>query len=405
MNILTVSTLYPNNLQLRHGIFVETRLRQLKQKFPNCNITVIAPVPWCPILSSVTSRYPRYRDIQPMQSCDDINVYHPRYLALPAVGMYINPWSLYLSLKKQVKALLRQGLQFDIIDAHYIYPDAVAASWLADVLNIPLAATARGSDINLLPAYAWPRALIRRALAKTDVAIGVCQALTTKICQLQPAVKRSITIRNGVDIRMFYPLEQRLQLRQQLGYQGFCLLSVGNLVDVKCHDKTISLLTQMPDVQLYIAGEGPLKQQLISQVAQLGLSGRVHFLGYQTQQQLQQHYTAADCMVLASSSEGWANVLLEAMACGCPVVATPAGGTAEVLAHPDAGVVCDGFSSSALLTALLAIRQNMPDRRKVSAYASTLDWEESVALIEHTFTQVIQQHRMKNLPSEALNDR
>lgn len=392
MNILTVSTLYPNNLQPRHGIFVETRLRKLKQAYPQCNITVLAPIPWFPFSTVFPAKYPQFSAIEQQQSRHGISIYHPAYLALPGLGMYCNPWTLYRSLKKQVMALVKQGRRFDIVDAHYIYPDAVAAVWLAQELGLPITATARGSDINLLPRYTWPRALIRRALAKVDVAIGVCQALTTQIRQLQPAVKQSITIRNGVDTALYYPLSEREQLRSELGYKHFCLLSVGNLVALKGHDKTIALLTQLPDAQLFIAGEGPLLPQLQAQVKQLGLSQRVHFLGYQTQQQLHQHYNAADCLVLASSSEGWANVLLEAMACGCPVVATPAGGTPEVVAHPHAGVLSTDFSADALLSALLTLQQNMPARDDVSAYASTLSWDQSIVLLKQTFDTLVQQH-------------
>lgn len=405
MNILTISTLYPNNRQPRHGIFVETRLRKLKQQYPDCNITVVAPVPWFPFSTSMFGRYQQYAGINAVENRSGINIYHPTYLALPGIGMYCNPWTLYLSVKKQVSSLLKQGVRFDIIDAHYIYPDAVAAVWLAQQLGLPITATARGSDINLLPNYVWPRRLIRKALQKVDVAIGVCQALADKMTSLQPNLKQAITIRNGVDTSLFYPEPQREQLRVQLGYRGYCLLSVGNLVAVKCQHKIITLLTKFDDVQLYIAGDGPLEQQLKTQVAQLNLAQRVHFIGYQSQQQLRQHYTAADCMVLASNSEGWANVLLEAMACGCPVVATPAGGTPEVIAHPDAGVVSKDFSVDALQDALAKLRKTAPSRDSVQAYASKLSWDASVHLLKHTFDQAIQNSRPPQAKPEVLHDR
>jgi glycosyltransferase involved in cell wall biosynthesis len=228
-------------------------------------------------------------------------------------------------------------------------------------------------------------------LHKVDIAIGVCQALVDRMKNLQPNLKQAITIRNGVDTSLFYPEPEREQLRAQLGYRGYCLLSVGNLVAVKCQDKIISLLTKFDDVQLYIVGDGPLEQQLKAQVQQLNLTQRVHFIGYQSQAQLRQHYTAADCMVLASNSEGWANVLLEAMACGCPVVATPAGGTPEVIAHPHAGVVSKDFSVESLLSALLTLKQNAPAREDVSAYARALSWDQSITLLKQTFDKVLQQ--------------
>ena len=391
MKILTISTLYPNNRQPRHGIFVETRMRKLKQMYPGCQITVIAPVPWFPSSASVFGNYQQYAGVNTIEERFAIKIYHPRYLALPGIGMYSNPWTLYLSLKKQVLNLIKQGMQFDVIDAHYIYPDTIAAVWLAQALNLPITATARGSDITELPAYSWPRRRIFKALSKVDVAIGVCQALVDDMKSLQPALKHAITIRNGVDTQLFYPEPERDILRQQLGYSGFSLLSVGHLIKRKGHDKVISLLAQLDNVQLHIAGDGPLEHELRAQVSRLGLSQRVHFIGHQSQAQLRQHYTAADCMVLASSREGWANVLLEAMACGCPVVATPAGGTPEVIAHPHAGIVSHDFSVEALLSALLTLKQNMPAREDVSAYARTLSWDQSIILLKQTFENVLQQ--------------
>ena len=391
MKILTISTLYPNNRQPRHGIFVETRMRKLKQMYPDCQITVIAPVPWFPFSASAFGDYKQYAGVNTVEERFGIHIYHPRYLALPGIGMYSNPWTLYLSLKNQVCNLLKQGMRFDIIDAHYIYPDAVAAVWLAQMLNLPITATARGSDITELPNYAWPRKRICKALSKVDAAIGVCQALVDDMQSLQPLLKHPLTIRNGVDTQLFYPEPGRDALRKQLGYNGFSLLSVGHLIERKGHDKIINLLAQLDDLQLHIAGDGPLEQQLRTQANRMGLSHRVHFIGHQSQAQLRQHYTAADCMVLASSREGWANVLLEAMACGCPVVATPAGGTPEVIAHPHAGIVSKDFSVEALLSALLTLKQNMPAREDVSAYARTLSWDQSIILLKQTFDNVLEQ--------------
>ncbi len=393
MNILTISTLYPNNQQPRHGIFVETRMRKFKQLYPEHTVTVIAPVPWFPFSSDRFRRYRQYAGVDHTEQRHDITIYHPRYLALPGLGMYTNPLSLYLSIKKQVQALINAGQHFDVIDAHYLYPDSVAAVWLARQLNLPLVATARGSDIAQLPDYALPRRLIKSALSHVDTAIGVCQALVDDMQQLQPMLKKAVTIRNGVDLALFYPEPGRDTLRQQLGYEGFSLLSVGNLIELKGHDKVIQMLSRLDGVTLKIAGEGPLEQKLRSLTAKLGLNDKVSFLGYQSQQQLRQHYNAADCMILASSREGWANVLLEAMACGCPVVATPAGGTPEVLAHPDAGIVSSDFSMESLLSALHKLRQSYPKREDVIAYASTLSWDQSIHLLQQTFANVVAQYQ------------
>ncbi|MDP2715865.1 glycosyltransferase [Rheinheimera sp.] len=384
MNILTISTLYPNAQQPQHGIFVETRMRKLKQAYPQLQITVIAPCPRRYLTTKTTA------DTE-AQIRHGIRVLHPSYLAVPGLGMYVNPYTLYYCLKQQLTRLLAQGERFDLIDAHYIYPDAVAAQWLAGKFKLPLVATARGSDIHLLPEYSVPRWQIKRTLAKVDAAIGVCQDLVNRMQRLQPALTHNIAIRNGVDLELFYPQDKRDTLRQELGYSGYALLSVGRLVQLKGQHKIIDIVAQLNDVTLTIIGDGEEKAALQRRVARLGISERVRFIAPQPQHKLREHYNAADCLVLASSREGWANVLLEAMACGCPVVTTPAGGTPEVIAHPHAGIVSKDFSVDALLNALLTLKQNMPAREDVSAYARTLSWDQSIILLKQTFDKVLQQ--------------
>ena len=378
MKILTISTLYPNPLQPQHGIFVETRMRKLKQRYPELDITVIAP---CPSRSMLV----RHSDSILPEMRNGIRVFHPAYLTVPLLGMYLNPFTLYHSIKAQFKQLLAQGERFDVIDAHYIYPDTVAASWLAQEFNLPLVATARGSDIHLLPDYRIPRWQIKRTLAKVDTAIGVCSDLVTRMQRLQPKLQHSLVIRNGVDLELFYPIAARDQLRDQLGYTNFAILCVGRLVELKGLHKVIDAIQSIDDVTLTLIGDGPQKTALQQQINRLGLQGRVRILAPLAQAALREHYNAADCLVLASSREGWANVLLEAMACGCPVISTPAGGSPEVVAAQSGGIVTDGFSTEAIKAAITQLRQHYPSREAVHSYAKNLSWQQSIELLKTTF--------------------
>ena len=96
-------------------------------------------------------------------------------------------------------------------------------------------------------------------------------------------------------------------------------------------------MKSIPDTTLLIAGAGEERGRLEHQIAAAGLSGRVRLLGEVAHEELPSLYSAADALVLASSREGWANVLLESMACGTPVVATDVWGTAEVVRTPCRG--------------------------------------------------------------------
>jgi hypothetical protein len=159
INILVVTTLYSNIVQFGHGVFVETRVMHLK-KSGKVNIKVIAPIPWFPFKSKYFPRYSTVAEIPYFEMRDDIEVYHPRYLVIPKIGMLFTPFFLAISIYIQVNNLKKQDYQFDIIDAHYYYPDGVAAALVTSWLKKPLAITARGTDINLIPNFTLPRKMI-----------------------------------------------------------------------------------------------------------------------------------------------------------------------------------------------------------------------------------------------------
>jgi glycosyltransferase involved in cell wall biosynthesis len=145
----------------------------------------------------------------------------------------------------------------------------------------------------------------------------------------------------------------------------------------KAHDLTIGALPLLPDVKLLIAGIGPERKKLEALAASLGVADRVTFLGAVAQTELKKYYNAADAMVLASSREGWANVLLESMACGTPVVASNVWGTPEVVAAPEAGVLMKERTSKGIADALTELRRNYPDHAATRRYAEGFSWDDT----------------------------
>jgi glycosyltransferase involved in cell wall biosynthesis len=269
---------------------------------------------------------------------------------------------------------VRESFRFELIDAHYYYPDGVAAALIGGWLDVPVTITARGTDINLIPRSRVPRAWIRWAARRSDASIAVCEALRREMVELGIDERRIQVLRNGVDLDLFRPLDRSASRAQlELG-PGRWLLRVGQLIQRKGHDLAIRALAELPGWSLLLAGEGPLRRELQALATELGLSDRVRFAGAVPQAQLPTYYSAVDALVLASSREGWANVLLEAMACGTPVVASPVWGTPEVVAAPAAGVLMKERSASALVTALQHLLDHYPDRHDTRAYAEAYDW-------------------------------
>jgi glycosyltransferase involved in cell wall biosynthesis len=336
MKVLTFSTLYPNAARPAHGIFVETRLRQLVAS-GQIQSSVVAPVPWFPFTHPAFGAYSAQARAPRAETRNGIEVLHPRFPMLPKIGMTLSPLLLYRAVRPFVERLHRER-GFDLIDAHYFYPDGVAAAMLGQRLDVPTVITARGSDVNLIAQYRLPRRLIRWAARQAAAVVTVSQALKDKLVALGVEHERIHVLRNGVDLELFHPNDQE-RLRAELDLRRPTLLSVGNLLAFKGHGLVIEALSLLPQCELVIAGEGPDRAAFEALARQRGVSERVRFVGSLDQQDLRRYYCAADALVLASSREGWPNVLLEAMACGTPVIATAVGGVPEIVTSTEAGVV------------------------------------------------------------------
>ncbi|AEB83117.1 glycosyltransferase family 4 protein [Alicycliphilus denitrificans] len=375
MKILLFSSLYPSAVRPIHGIFVETRLRELL-KTGEVQAKVVAPVPWFPFKGKRFGAYARFAATPHMEQRNGVEVHHPRYLLLPKVGMNLAPYAMALGALPAIRRLQRRGFDFDLIDAHYYYPDGVAAALLAKWLNKPFVVTARGSDLNLIAQYSFPRKLILQAAEQASASIGVSQALMDRLAELGADRSKLNILRNGVDLERFVP-EDRAEARQRLGLPvpGRYLLSVGNLVELKGHHIAIEALSHLPEVTLLIAGAGPEEGSLKVLAERMGVAERVCWAGVVPQAELKWWYSAADALALCSSREGWANVLLEAMACGTPVVATDICGTPEVVSRPAAGVLMARRDARALVTAWLDLHSQLPTREETRAYAQTFSWD------------------------------
>jgi teichuronic acid biosynthesis glycosyltransferase TuaC len=391
MKIVTFSTLFPNQVKPSHGIFVETRLRHLVAG-GEVESRVVAPVPWFPFAHPRFGQYASFAKVPAREDRFGLQVEHPRFPSIPKIGMNVAPMLLANSAKRTLARMIDEGYDFDLIDAHYFYPDGVAAVKLGRYFNKPVVITARGSDISLIPQHAIPRKLIQWAAHHADGIITVCNALKTELVQLGVAPEKITPLRNGVDLERFRPGDRAAQ-RAQIGLDGFTLIAVGHLVPVKGHELAIGALPMLPGVTLLLAGSGSEQASLAALARQLNVSERVRFLGVVPQTELPLYYGAADALVLPSSREGWANVLLESMACGTPVVASRVWGTPEVVAAPAAGVLMQERSAQGVANAVNALRASLPARSDTRAYAEGFSWADTSAGQLRLFTTLIQQSK------------
>jgi len=378
--VLVFSTVFPNAVQPQHGVFVRRRMRALPPELAVAVAAVVAPRLWFPFTSGLR---PGFRPAMPaFEVQEGTPVLHPRFLSPPGVGKLADGLLLALSALPAL-ARLRRDAPFDVIDAHFGYPEGVAAALLGRLFGVPVVLTLRGSEVRL------ERDLLRRpqlawALGAADRVIAVSEDLADLAVRLGLPRERVRVIGNGVDPELFRPLD-RAACRRQLGLAGGgpYLLTVGTLSERKgAHlvlDAMALLADRLPDLRYLLVGgagaEGAEGEALARRAARLGLAGRVVFAGARPPAELPAWYGAADLFVLPSSLEGCPNVVVEALACGTPVAATPVGSVPELLADPAVGTIVPRRDAAAVAAAIELALARPWDRARVSAAARSRSWE------------------------------
>lgn len=358
---------------------MENRLRALKAR--GHDIRVVSPVPWFPASGEIFGDYAAYADPPAREHRHDIDIRHPQYLLIPKLGMRAAVGALERCFEAALAEARAEGFEPELIDAHYLYPDGVAAARAARRHGLPVVLTARGSDVTLLPAYPAPRRMILEAVRDADHTVTVAEALRRDLITLGGDPSQITTIRNGVDTTLFHP-DAPAAAAMTAGGGARPLLSVGHLIPRKGHDLVIRALKGLPGRRLVIVGGGSEEPALRQLAERKGVADRVTFAGEVPHTELPGYYAHAAALVLGSDREGWPNVLLEAMACGTPCVATPAGGVAEVITAPEAGIVTGERSPKAIAEAVLALEERAPDRAATRAYAEAFAWDDVADMVE-----------------------
>lgn len=394
MRILLFTTLYPNKAAPSHGLFVENRLRAYLQKY-EADVKVIAPTPWFPFKSERFGAYGRYAKAPASETRHNIEIRHPRYFIAPKISMNTAPEALSRCFEQEFMNLAETGWKPDLIDAHYLYPDAIAAEKVAARHQLPMVATARGTDVSLITEFDKPRARIVNLCIQADEIITVAAALKDRLVELGAPHEKISVLRNGVDLDAFRQLD-REAIRAEMGLAGRVIASVGHLIERKGHHLVIDALAQLDNATLLIVGDGSERGFLEKRARDLKVADRTRFLGSLPHNELCRIYNAADVLALASSREGWPNVLLEAMACGTPCAATPIWGNGEVIRAPEAGRLTNDRSAEAIADTIKDVLNDSPARDATRQYAEAHSWEETADRMHQVFTGLHQKKQRRD---------
>ena len=377
-SVLSLSTEFPNPAERGKGLFVRSRLEAIARR---AELVVVAPIAAVDYANPqrrlfAAWRIPRARHEGGMQ------VFHPRWL-YPPLGGWTNAFFLCARLLPAV-SWLRVRRRVDVIDAHFAHPEGIAAVLLGRLFGSRVFVTIRGSELRYRR-QKWKRFWMSWALRRADRVIAVSENLRELAIELGADPQRVKTIPNGINDDVFFPRDRlRCRSTHRLAAAERIILSAGDLAELKGHHRVIAAVKALNDrglrSRLLIAGgvgrSGRHAETLRRQVADLSLDDQVTWLGEVTQEALAELMSAADVFCLASRTEGWPNVVNEALACGTPVVATDVGAVRQMVTSDRCGYVVPVGDGEALATALLSALTRRWDHEAISALGRSRSWDD-----------------------------
>jgi glycosyltransferase involved in cell wall biosynthesis len=254
--------------------------------------------------------------------------------------------------------------------AYWVYPDGYAALRSAEDLGLPCVVGALGSDIHVRSGH--NAMMTRKTIARVDALLTVSENMRqTAIANFNATSEKVHTIVNGFNTSVF-KVRPKKEARKVLGLSENTkvLLYVGRLVEAKGLKElvqAIQVLNQkINDLKVVFVGDGVMKQELEDVVVATGNASLVHMTGGLPPEKVAQWIAACDLLTLPSWSEGYPNVVVEAIACGRPVVATDVGGTNEIVSEKN-GVLIPPRDTKALSNALALVLSRDWDELEIAA--------------------------------------
>jgi teichuronic acid biosynthesis glycosyltransferase TuaC len=391
MKVLIITNAFPNSAEDSRGIFTYQIVKALQRK---CHVEIVAPLPWLPpfLRGMGAARYP-HANVPMKETIGNIAVHHPRYLVIPKILGFMHAIFLVFPLLKLVKKIDKKE-KIDLINAHWVFPDGVAAAWVSKRLRKPVVLTALGCDINLYSSMMLRRIQIIRALKMANYVTTVSDGLRDTIVAMDTAGTKVKIIPNGVDLNLFHIMEKMgVRIKLEIPIDRPIFLTVGSQDEVKGTKYLIEAFSMVleriqPPPLLICIGEGPFRPRLVSQANDLGIADNVLFIEKRPHDEIPLWMNAADVFCLPSVREGHPNVIMEALACGIPVVASNVGSIPNIIDASN-GNISDGNDPEDLFEKLIFCLDNNWDRMRIRSSVADYNWEDCANRYYETYGSIM----------------
>jgi len=398
LKILISTTIFPNRADITRCVFEKKLADEMQDQ---CQLNVTVPVPYVPPFLAPEG-YSAYRSLPKKDSLDGLEISHPRYFVIPKFFRSLHAFFWFGSLFPHYRKIFKTNKP-DAILGIWAYPDGLTNLLLAKAHSIPIVIACRGSDINRLIKLPIHRKLIAWTLKRANYILSVSEALKTEIVKLGVPAENVIVIPNGVETEKFKPISQALARKQlNLNTSDKIIVTVSRLSYEKGVDVLINAIAKLSDhsVTLALVGDGAERATLEALVKTLGVEDRVKFYGSIPNHEIPLWLNAADVFALGSRTEGWPNVLMEALSCGTPIVSTNVGGIPEIINSPELGILVPPENPSEMAKSLQTALDRTWDPQQLRDRVSNRSWhnvaEETCQLLglaaKQSTRRVIEQH-------------
>ncbi|WP_371375773.1 glycosyltransferase [Thalassotalea aquiviva] len=362
------TSLYPNPVNPYLGTF---NFQQYSLLAKQVELNIVVPIPWLMWVKNLG----KFRQLTTPSHITYFPFFH-----IPKVLQSFNSFFLFFSVLLSIKPA-RVLAKSDMVIASFALPDGVCCALLKKLFGFKLLIQCLGTDVNYHSEKAFNKTLLRWAFKQADGVFTVSKNLQTKVTNILPGV-RVKTIYNGVNFDKF-------QLKEARPKTPRTILFIGNLIPTKgvfeLIDAANILLKSNPSLRFQFIGNGPEFNNLKKQAAELNISSYIDFLGHQNHDKIVSFIQLADVLILPSHREGVPNVIVEAIACGTPVVATKVGGIPEVVNDKN-GILIDTSAPNHIVEGVKLCLQKDWLPAQVRNSISNLTWEQNIAKLTRFMT-------------------
>jgi len=373
LNVLIATSIFPNSEEVNKGIYIFHQATALSKY---CNVKVVAPVPYFPgRLKSKT--YGLYSRIPKRETIDGLEVMHPRVFITPKFGRYLYGLLYALSLFHIMSGLKRNFVP-DVIIGYWVYPDGFANVLLAKLLKLPIILGGRGCDVNNAGEDRIKRIMVSWALRSSDRVMAVSSNMKQKMIQLGVPGEKIAVIPNGLH-EIFVKHAGKKGNARSDDDKKKTILYCGRFSSEKGVEYLLKaariLKEQNVAFRLLLVGSGAQESVLKELATQYDLEGIIQFEDEIPYSNVPALMCSADIFCLPSLREGWPNVVMEALACGLPVVASRVGGVPELLVDERCGMMVAAENEEELAAALSAALKRSWDNGSISATVKERSWD------------------------------